>query len=137
MKTHFKEILLDSHENRELINISSAVSAAVSESGVREGLCLIYSTHTTGSIVINEDEEGLVRDIVAKVAEDFPRRGTWLHNLIDSNAHSHLAGTYLGPSVTVPVRGGSAVLGQYQSVFFLELDGPRSGRKVVIEVLGD
>jgi secondary thiamine-phosphate synthase enzyme len=128
---------LDSHENRELIDITPAVSAAVSESRVKEGLCLIYSTHTTASIVVNENEEGLVRDIVAKVAEDFPRRGTWLHNLIDNNAHSHLAGTYLGPSVTVPVRGGSAALGEYQRVFFLELDGPRSGRKVVVEVLGD
>ncbi len=107
------------------------------DSGVKGGLCLVYSTHTTASIVVNENEEGLVRDIANKIAEDFPRRGTWLHNLMDDNAHSHLAGTYLGPSVVLPVRGGSLSLGEFQSVFFVELDGPRSGRKVVVEVLGE
>jgi secondary thiamine-phosphate synthase enzyme len=137
LKTFFREMLLDSHVNRELIDITDAVVAAVRDSGVKEGLCLVCSTHTTASIAVNENEEGLVRDIAAKIGEDFPRRGTWLHNLIDDNAHSHLAGTYLGPSVVLPVRAASLLLGDFQSVFFVELDGPRSRRKVVVEVLGE
>jgi secondary thiamine-phosphate synthase enzyme len=137
LKTFFREVSLDSHGNRELIDVTAAVADAVRESGVKEGLCLVCSTHTTASIVVNENEEGLVRDIANKIAEDFPRRGTWLHDLIDDNAHSHLAGAYLGPSVVLPVRGGSLSLGEFQSVFFVELDGPRSGRKVIVEVLGE
>jgi secondary thiamine-phosphate synthase enzyme len=137
LKTSFREVSLDSHEKRELIDITTTVVAAVKDSGVRTGMCLVYSMHTTASVVVNENEEGLMRDIVNKLGEDFPRRGTWLHNLIDDNAHSHLAGTYLGPSVVLPVREGSLFLGHYQSILFLELDGPRSGRKVVVEVLGE
>jgi secondary thiamine-phosphate synthase enzyme len=137
LKTFYREVSLDSHTNRELIDITAAVLGVVKDSGVKGGLCLVYSTHTTASIVVNENEEGLARDIVNKLAEDFPRRGTWLHNLIDDNAHSHIAGTYLGPSVVLPVGDGALALGSFQSIFFLELDGPRPMRKVVVEVLGE
>jgi secondary thiamine-phosphate synthase enzyme len=137
LKTFLREVSLDSHANRELIDITGMVVGVVKDSGVEGGLCLVYSTHTTASIVVNENEEGLVRDVVNKLGEDFPRRGTWLHNLIDDNAHSHLAGTYLGPSVVLPVRDGSLALGEFQSIFFLELDGPRTGRKVIVEVMGE
>jgi secondary thiamine-phosphate synthase enzyme len=136
-RTFFRDVFLDSHEKIELIDITKAVVAAVEDSGVTAGICLVSSMHTTAAVMVNENEEGLVRDIVNKLAEDFPRRGTWLHNLIDDNAHSHLAAAYMGPSVALTVTEGSLSLGQYQSIFFLELDGPRSGRKIVVEVLGE
>jgi secondary thiamine-phosphate synthase enzyme len=137
LKVFFKELSLDTHESRELIDITGSVEEAARESGVDNGICLVWSTHTTASVIVNENEQGLVHDMVSKIAEDFPRRGTWLHNLIDDNAHSHLAAAYLGPSVAIPVRGGALVLGDFQSVFFVELDGPRSKRKVVLEVMGE
>ncbi len=137
MKTTFKEVLLDTQESRELLDITGEVTEAIRESGVAQGVCLIWSTHTTASVIVNESEEGLIRDITSKIGEDFPRRSTWLHNLIDDNAQSHLAGAYLGQSITVPVREGAPLLGQWQSVFFVELDGPRKGRKVIVEVMGD
>jgi len=135
--TYHGEIILDTHDPKELVDITSQVGDAVRESGLKDGICLVWSTHTTASIVVNENERGLSTDIIGKVAEDFPRRGTWLHNLIDDNAHSHLAGTYLGPSMTIPIRNGTLSLGTYQSVFFLELDGPRNGRRVVVEIVGE
>ena len=137
MKTSFSEILLDTSEAWELVDLTERVRKAVSECGISEGICLVWSTHTTAAVVISEDEQGLLRDLLTKVREDFPSRGTWLHNLIDDNAHSHLAGSYLGQSVTIPVREGSPLLGEYQSLFFIELDGPRKARRLVVEVLGE
>ncbi|MGA1974888.1 MAG: secondary thiamine-phosphate synthase enzyme YjbQ [Conexivisphaerales archaeon] len=137
MKAFSRELSLETHDKRELVDLTAGVAEAVKESGVKGGICVVYSMHTTGAIIINENEEGLLRDVLVKVAEDFPRRGTWLHNLVDDNAQSHLAGAYLGPSVTVPVEGGSLTLGEFQSVFFLELDGPRPERKVIVEIVGE
>jgi secondary thiamine-phosphate synthase enzyme len=136
VKTTFKELRLSTTKRRELIDLTDEVNRAVSESGVENGICLVYSMHSTSAIIINEGESGLMEDILHKVDEDFPRGRAWLHNRIDDNADAHLAGAFIGPSVVIPVKGGSPCLGTWQSVFFVELDGPRIGRKVIIEVLG-
>ncbi len=136
MKTTFKDLRLNTTRRRELIDLTGEVVKVVRESGVENGICLVYSMHSTSAIIINEGERGLMEDILAKIDEDFPRGRAWLHNRIDDNADAHLAGAFIGPSVVIPVKGGSPCLGTWQSVFFVELDGPRSGRRVVIEVLG-
>ncbi len=136
MKTIIKEVLLDTRQNRELIDITERVIEATRDSGVTKGICLIWSTHTTASVLVTENERGLLHDVISKIGEDFPQRGTWLHNIIDDNAHAHLAVAYLGPSVSVPIAGGALTLGAYQSIFFVELDGPRRARRVVLEVIG-
>jgi len=136
VKTTFKDLRLNTTRRRELIDLTGEVVKVVRESGVENGICLVYSMHSTSAIIINEGERGLMEDILAKIDEDFPRGRAWLHNRIDDNADAHLAGAFIGPSVVIPVKGGSPCLGTWQSVFFVELDGPRSGRRVVIEVLG-
>ncbi len=137
LKTFAKHLVLNTGSRREVINITRLVQSAVTESGVTAGLCVVFTTHSTSAILVNEDEEGLKSDILRKTAEDFPEGVAWAHNRIDDNADAHLAGTYLGPSVTVPVIGGRLTLGTWQSIFFLELDGPRSGRRIVVQVLGE
>ncbi|MEM3365929.1 MAG: secondary thiamine-phosphate synthase enzyme YjbQ [Candidatus Bathyarchaeia archaeon] len=136
MKAIFRELHINTGKRKELIDITDEVCRAVKESGIEEGICLVYSMHSTSAIIINELEGGLMDDILTKIEEDFPRGRSWLHNRIDDNADSHLAGAFLGPSRVIPVKGGSPCLGTWQSIFFLELDGPRSGRRVIIEVLG-
>ncbi|MEJ5292688.1 MAG: secondary thiamine-phosphate synthase enzyme YjbQ [Candidatus Methanosuratincola sp.] len=136
LKTFTRHLVLDTGKRREAINITRGVQGAVTESGISAGLCIIFTTHSTSAIIVNEDEEGLKSDILRKTAEDFPEDGGWAHNRIDDNADAHLAGTYLGPSVTIPIVGGRLTLGTWQSIFFLELDGPRPGRRVVVQVIG-
>lgn len=137
LRAFTKHLVLDTGMRRELINITRGVQGAVTESGITAGLCVVFTTHSTSAIIINEDELGLKSDILRKTAEDFPGDRAWAHNRIDDNADAHLAGTYLGPSVTIPVVGGRLTLGTWQSIFFLELDGPRSGRRIVVQVMGD
>jgi len=137
LKVFTKNLVLDTGKRREAINITGEIQGAVTESGIRSGICLAFTTHSTSAIIVNEDEEGLKSDILKKTAEDFPESRAWAHNRIDDNADAHLAGAYLGPSVTIPVMGGRLALGTWQSVFFLELDGPRTGRRVIVQVMGE
>jgi len=137
LKVGFRDVGINTETRKEVVDITHEVSRAVAESGVKNGICVLHSMHTTSAIIINENEGGLIKDILTKVKEDYPSGKGWEHNMIDNNADGHLAGAFIGPSITIPVRNGSPVLGTWQSVFFLELDGPRSGRKVVIEVMGE
>ncbi len=133
----FSEITLDTGKRKELVDITERVASAISKSGIRNGICLIHSLHSTSALVINENEEGLRVDLLRKVSEDYPPGMGWHHDRIDDNADGHLAGAFIGPSITLPVKGGRPVLGTWQSIFFLELDGPRSGRRIVVEIMGE
>jgi secondary thiamine-phosphate synthase enzyme len=132
-----EEIHINTTRQRELVDITNEVSRGVAQSAIKNGICIIYSMHSTSAIIINENEAGLREDILKKVSEDFRSSSGWQHDMIDDNAAAHLAGAFTGPSVVIPVKKGLLTLGIWQSVFFLELDGPRSDRRVVVEVMGE
>lgn len=118
----------------ELIDITDRVRAIVKENGIKDGLCVISTRHTTSGIIINENERGLRKDIVDMLDELVPENKQYAHNQIDNNAHAHLRAVLLGTSATVPVENGHLVLGTWQSVFFVELDGPRT-RSVDVKII--
>lgn len=136
MGAYLKELSIATKQRREVVDITDAVRSAVRESGVKEGLCLVYTPHTTVAIIVNEHESGLLRDILSKVSSDFPDDGAWLHNRVDNNASAHLASTYLGNAKSFIVTKGGLLMGTWQSILAIELDGPRS-RKVYVRVMGD
>ena len=88
------------------------------------GVCTVFVRHTTAGVVINEAESGLVDDVERFVDEVGPDRD-WRHDRIDDNAGAHLRSMLLGRDVTVPVTDGSLDLGTWQSLLFVECDGPR------------
>lgn len=137
MAVIFSEIKLDTAGRKELVDITARVLSAISKSGIRNGVCLVHSLHSTSALIINENEDGLRADLVKKVSEDYPPGVGWLHDRIDDNADGHLAGAFIGPSAIIPVREGLPVLGTWQSIFFLELDGPRRGRRILVEIMGE
>lgn len=137
MTVVFSEIRLDTERRKELVDITEMVASAISHSGIRSGMCLIHSLHSTSAIILNENESGLRTDILKKISEDYPAGTGWQHDRIDDNADGHLAGAFIGPSLTLPVKEGRPVLGTWQSVFFLELDGPRTGRRILVEIMGE
>lgn len=118
----------------ELIDITDRVRAAVMDSGVKEGMCAIMTRHTTCSIIINENERGLRTDIISMLEKLIPQDQNYAHDQIDNNAHSHLRAILLGMSEIIPIEDGHMVLGTWQSIFFVELDGPRK-RNVNIKIL--
>ena len=124
----------------QILDITEAVRGWVAASGLRDGLLTLVSLHTTARINVNEREERLQRDMVTLLKRMIPRDGDWLHNLatVDGrdNAHAHLLGLFMTSSVTLPVSAGAPLLGGWQSIFFIELDGPRDRRNVELQLLG-
>ena len=119
----------------ELIDITDRVRAIVKESGIKEGICVISTRHTTSGITVNENERGLRADMLEMLETLIPENKSYAHNQIDNNADSHLRAVLLGNSATIPIEDGHLVLGTWQSIFFVELDGPRN-RSVNVQIIG-
>ncbi len=118
----------------EIIDITDRVRASVNESGINDGVAVVSTRHTTSSIIINENERGLKNDILDLLESIVPENKNYAHNQIDNNAHAHLRAILLGMSEIIPIEEGHLVLGTWQRIFFIELDGPRS-RTINIKIL--
>ena len=125
------EFRLKTTAKRQMIDLTARVSDIVAETGVDEGLCNVYVTHATAAIVINENDDPNVCVDVLDLLDRLIPAGVWRHDKVDGNAASHIQATILGPSETIPVRGGKLLLGTWQAVMLVELDGPRDRRVVV------
>ena len=120
----------------EIADITRDVDAAIAECGLKKGLVNIYSKHSTSAIFINENESGLVEDYVDLIEKLVPTGDNYRHDRIDNNADSHLRSFIIGNNETIPFENGSMNLGTWQSVFFLEMDGPRN-RSITITIMGE
>lgn len=137
MKTFAKALTVSTREKYQLIDLTRSIEEIVSESEVERGLCLVHASHATAAIICNENESGLVQDILRKVREIFPPGAGYLHDRIDDNASSHLASALIGASRTFPVEDRRLVRGTWQNIFLLELDGPRTRRVVNVHIVGE
>ena len=137
MHVYSREIILSTSKKRELVNITAKVEDIVRESGVKNGIAVIYAPHATAAIIVNEDEEGLKKDILNCIEELVPWDGKWLHNRIDTNASAHILSSIISSCRLMPVVNGRLYRGTWQEIFLLELDGPRSARRVLVEVIGE
>ena len=131
----------------EFIDITDWVAECVAESEVANGFAVVYSKHTTAAVKINENEPLLLDDMAGFLEKIFPRNHSYQHNNFEirtvnmtddesPNGHAHLQHLLLGTSETVPVMDGVMQFGTYQSIFFIELDHPRS-REVMVQVVGE
>lgn len=129
-----KNMNLQTTTRTELIDITDRVRAVVKESGTKDGICVISTRHTTSGITVNENERGLRKDILEMLETLVPENKSYAHNQIDNNADAHLRAVLLGNSATIPIGDGHLVLGTWQSIFFVELDGPRN-RSVNVKIV--
>jgi len=137
MRIYHKEITLKTREKYQLVDITDEVQRIVKESGIKNGICLIYAPHATAAIIANEHESGLMQDILNKIIQDYPRNAGWKHDLIDDNAAAHLASAFISSARIFPVVNGRLYRGTWQNIFFVEMDGPRSIRRILIQVMGE
>ena len=119
----------------DIVDVTSAVESMVQGSGVEDGLVNIFVPHTTAGLVVNEAEDGLKEDILEFIKTLTKPGAGWKHNRIDNNAHAHLGQILLSPEKTIPVAGGSLLLGTWQRIMLVEMDGPRS-RRIIVTVIG-
>lgn len=124
-----------STQRQGLIDINPKVWEALRQSGVTDGLCVVYSPHTTAGITINENADpDVVHDLILGLNKAFPDRSEFRH--MEGNSHAHLKASCVGSSATVIVAGGRLLLGVWQSVYFCEFDGPRN-RKFFVKIIKD
>ena len=127
------EFNIRTRKKQEMVDVTGRLADLVKQSGISDGICLVYVPHATAAVVINENADpNVCEDILEALANLIPE-GRWRHDRIDNNAAAHIQATLLGPSQAVPVRGGRLRLGTWQSVMLVELDGPRE-RSVIVEV---
>jgi secondary thiamine-phosphate synthase enzyme len=139
MKSFRKEIVLQVPSRRGFVNITPQVQEALSESGIREGLCLVNPMHITSSVFINDDESGLHADYDAWLEKVAPHEpvASYRHNRTgEDNADAHMKRQVMGREVVVAVTEGKLDFGTWEQIFYGEFDGRRS-KRVLIKIIGE
>lgn len=127
-------IKLDTKRNFEIIDITSRINELID---IETGIVNVFSKHSTSAMVVNENESGLLKDLEFSLNSLIDDKFSYQHDRIDNNAKSHLKSFLLSSSETLPVRNSKLDLGMWQSVFFVELDGPRKGRSISVTIIGE
>ena len=146
MQNSLKKITLETKKQFEIIDVTEHVKKTVTDSGIKNGIAVIFCPHTTAAIRLNHNEPLLMQDIMKMLYRLVPIDTSYSHDLFEvrqnvapnerSNGHAHVKAFLLGSSETLPVEKGELLLGTKQNIFFVELDGGRS-REVQIKILGE
>ena len=140
MKSLTKHLTMHVRERMGFVNITGEVAAAVRESGVQEGLCLVNAMHITASVFINDDESGLHRDYMKwleQLAPFDPSPTRYHHNRTgEDNADAHHKRQIMGREVVVAITKGSLDFGPWEQIFYGEFDGRRP-KRVLVKIIGE
>ena len=130
MRTVTLDIRTNAHT--EFISITARIQQAVSESGVRDGICTLFVPHTTAAVTINENADpDVVRDLKAELEKIVPWEDGYHH--YEGNSAAHLKSSMIGFSQQIIIEDGRLVLGTWQGIYFCEFDGPRN-RKLKVKI---
>lgn len=139
MKSFRKELWFEVRGRRGFVNITPQVEAALRESGVREGLCLVNAMHITASVFINDDESGLHHDYevwLEKLAPHEPVSGYHHNRTGEDNADAHMKRQVMGREVVVAITEGKLDFGPWEQIFYGEFDGGRK-KRALIKIIGE
>ncbi len=126
------ELTVRTRQRYEVVDLTAEVARVVAEAEPGAELCSVYVPHATAAVVINEsDDPNLCEDLLEALDRLIPE-GRWRHDRVDHNGAAHLKAAMLGPSETVPVRDGHLLLGTWQAIMLVELDGPRQRRVIIM-----
>ena len=141
----FSEIEIDTKEKIEFMNMTKAVQEKVDESGIKNGFAVVFTQHTTAAVKVHETEteadRALIKDSLEFLERIASSEGNYRHDKsnVDGrpNTHAHLKSLMLNSAEVIPLREGKLLLGTWQSLYFIEMDGPRRKRKVIVEIVGE
>ncbi|MFQ6095544.1 MAG: secondary thiamine-phosphate synthase enzyme YjbQ [Candidatus Bathyarchaeia archaeon] len=142
MKFYVRNVPVRTGKKLEILDVTSDVDRIVEESGVKDGLVNLWVPHSTAAIAVNEHDTDLWEDILSTLGRLVPVKADYRHNAKygwiarEQNAHAHILNCMIKPDVAVPLQGGRLQLGTWQSILFIELDGPRS-RSIRVQVMGE
>jgi len=137
MKSHTEHHTFNTAKRREFVNITDKVEAAITKSGIQEGLCLVSAMHITAGVWVNDAEPGIIADIEEMLERLAPAGRDYRHHATgEDNGDAHLKSILVHHQVIVPVTGGRADLGPWQQLYYAEFDGRRP-KRLIIKVMGE
>ena len=138
MKSYRKILAFTTPHRRDYINITTQVEAALAESTIRDGICLVNAMHITASVYINDDEPGLLADYDDWLEELAPHKplSRYRHNGVEDNGDAHLKRQVMGREVVIAVTAGKLDFGPWEQIFYGEFDGRRP-KRVMIKIVGE
>lgn len=146
MNNVLKHVKLVTKKQFELVDITTAVKEAVAASAVTSGLAVVFNPHTTAAIRANHNEPLLIQDIMKAVYRLIPSDVSYSHDLFEvrtevavnerSNGSAHVKSFLFGSSETFVIEQGQLLLGDKQSIFFVEFDGGRN-RDYYVKIIGE
>ena len=135
MTVHHETLDITTKTKQSTTDITSRVRGAVTRSKVKDGLCVVAVLHTTAGVFVNENADPDVqRDLISHLGKLVPRDEEFRH--AEGNSDAHIKSVLTGNDVTLPIKDGELVLGQWQGVYFADYDGPRE-RHATVTVIGD
>ena len=130
------EIFFTTKSKFELVNITEKIREVVTESDVKNGIAVVYVPHCTGGIIINESADpALEHDILGQIEKLVPSKDKYYHDRIDDNGQAHVKACLVPTSQVVPVVDSRLQLGAWQSLFFMEFDGPKHKRSAIVMLI--
>ena len=127
-------LTVETSRRTEFVEVTGRVRAAVAESGVSAGICVVYCPHTTAGVAINENADpDVTRDMGLYLDRAIPQQQPGFRHA-EGNSDSHIKSCMYGSSATLIIDDGDIVLGRWQGVYFAEFDGPRR-RELFVKIV--
>ena len=129
------KLSVSTSQHTQMVDITHLIQKAVTDSGIREGICTVFIPHTTAAVTINENADpDVVRDFTTEINKIVPWEDGYRH--MEGNSAAHLKASLIGFSQQIIIEEGRLLLGTWQGIWFCEYDGPRR-RSVYVKLMGD
>jgi secondary thiamine-phosphate synthase enzyme len=138
LTVHSAELRFSTQGDGDVVDLTEGVQRAIHSSGVEDGIATVFVPGSTAAVTAMEFEPGGVQDLREALARLIPAEGDYAHNRLnhDTNSHAHIKAAIVGPSESVPVRGGRLQLGTWQQLVLIDFDDRPRQRTVAVQVLG-
>jgi secondary thiamine-phosphate synthase enzyme len=142
MRFHNVEVTVNTRKKMEVQDVTEKMNEVLAESGIKNGSVNLWVPHATAAIAVNEHDTELWEDILAAFERLVPIKADYRHNAKygwnprEQNSHAHILNCLIKPDVTIPLEAGRMLLGTWQSILFIEMDGPRA-RSIHVHIMGE
>ena len=117
---------LSIRSRQTMVDITKIIEEEIIQSGVKDGIVVVYCPHTTAGITINENADpDVVHDLIYGFEKAYPTEDKNYRHF-EGNSHAHMKSSTMGASQTLIISEGKLILGRWQDIYFCEFDGPRN-----------
>jgi len=139
MKIVSSELEFKTTGQTDIIDISREVQEGVLQSGVQDGNIVLFISGSTAALTTIEFEPGVLHDLRKAIERLAPKDIPYEHDRKwgDGNGYSHVRAAIMGPSLIIPIRGGTLLLGTWQQIVLLDFDNRPRRRRVTVQIMGE